>query len=86
MTYKSEYSREENRKRSQKNSNLSSPFQNAKRASEAAAPLATWVNANVKYAEILERIQPLEKEQNDLQRCEGGEWCRGVRVVSGAEV
>lgn len=41
---------------------------NAKRASVAAAPLAAWVNANVKYARVLEKIRPLEKEQQQLQR------------------
>jgi len=42
--------------------------QNAKRASEAAAPLATWVTSNVKYAAIIEKIEPLETEQSQLQR------------------
>ncbi|XP_019385809.1 PREDICTED: cytoplasmic dynein 2 heavy chain 1 [Crocodylus porosus] len=40
---------------------------NAKRASAAAAPLAAWVKANVQYSYVLERIQPLEKEQAGLQ-------------------
>lgn len=40
----------------------------AKRASQAALPLATWVKASVKYSEVLEKIQPLEKEQEHLQR------------------
>ncbi|KAF6780509.1 hypothetical protein AHF37_00019 [Paragonimus kellicotti] len=39
----------------------------ARRASVAAAPLATWVRANVKYAVVLERIAPLEKEQAQLR-------------------
>lgn len=39
---------------------------NAKRASVAAAPLAAWVTANVKYAVVLEKIQPLEQEQSKL--------------------
>uniref|UniRef100_W5MJK1 Cytoplasmic dynein 2 heavy chain 1 n=1 Tax=Lepisosteus oculatus TaxID=7918 RepID=W5MJK1_LEPOC len=39
---------------------------NAKRASAAAAPLAAWVKANVQYSHVLERIQPLEKEQAGL--------------------
>ncbi|XP_064157010.1 dynein cytoplasmic 2 heavy chain 1 isoform X2 [Anguilla rostrata] len=39
---------------------------NAKRASAAAAPLAAWVKANVQYSHVLERIQPLEKEQSGL--------------------
>ncbi|XP_063807614.1 cytoplasmic dynein 2 heavy chain 1 isoform X2 [Pseudophryne corroboree] len=40
---------------------------NAKRASAAAAPLAAWVKANVQYSHVLEKIQPLEKEQAVLQ-------------------
>ncbi|EMP37963.1 Cytoplasmic dynein 2 heavy chain 1 [Chelonia mydas] len=40
---------------------------NAKRASTAAAPLAAWVKANVQYSYVLERIQPLEKEQAGLE-------------------
>uniref|UniRef100_A0A4W3JIK2 Dynein cytoplasmic 2 heavy chain 1 n=1 Tax=Callorhinchus milii TaxID=7868 RepID=A0A4W3JIK2_CALMI len=43
-----------------------SHLQNAKRASAAAAPLAAWVRANVKYSYVLEKIQPLEKEQATL--------------------
>ena len=39
----------------------------AKRASIAAAPLAAWVSANVMYAEVLERIEPLEAEEQKLQ-------------------
>ncbi|XP_043928516.1 cytoplasmic dynein 2 heavy chain 1 isoform X1 [Protopterus annectens] len=39
---------------------------NAKRASAAAAPLAAWVKANIQYSHVLERIQPLEKEQSGL--------------------
>lgn len=42
-------------------------FQNAKRASTAAAPLAAWVKANVQYSHVLERIQPLETEQSGLE-------------------
>ncbi|XP_063970614.1 cytoplasmic dynein 2 heavy chain 1 [Lytechinus pictus] len=42
--------------------------QNAKRASVAAAPLAAWVRANVKYSYALEKIEPLETEQNQLKR------------------
>ena len=41
---------------------------NAKRASQAAAPLAAWVRANVKFSYVLERIEPLESEQNKLKR------------------
>ncbi|MEQ2202446.1 hypothetical protein XENOCAPTIV_000296, partial [Xenoophorus captivus] len=40
--------------------------QNAKRASAAAAPLAAWVKANVQYSFVLERIEPLEREQAGL--------------------
>lgn len=40
--------------------------QNAKRASAAAAPLAAWVKANVQYSHVLERIEPLEREQAGL--------------------
>merc|ERR1719466_405325 len=40
----------------------------AQRASTAALPLAEWVIANVKYAQVLEKIAPLEKEQASLQR------------------
>ena len=40
----------------------------AQRASAAALPLAEWVIANVKYAQVLEKIAPLEKEQASLQR------------------
>uniref|UniRef100_A0A3Q1BV91 Cytoplasmic dynein 2 heavy chain 1 n=1 Tax=Amphiprion ocellaris TaxID=80972 RepID=A0A3Q1BV91_AMPOC len=39
---------------------------NAKRASAAAAPLAAWVKANVQYSLVLERIEPLEREQAGL--------------------
>ncbi len=38
----------------------------AKRASVAAEPLATWVVANIKFSVVLEKIQPLENEQNEL--------------------
>lgn len=41
---------------------------NAKRASQAAAPLAAWVKANVKFSYVLERIEPLESEQAKLQK------------------
>ena len=39
---------------------------NAKRASTIAAPLAEWVKANLMYSEVLEKIAPLEKEQQAL--------------------
>ena len=41
---------------------------NAKRASVAAAPLAAWVKANVKFSYVLEKIEPLETEQNKLKK------------------
>ncbi|MEQ2260911.1 Cytoplasmic dynein 2 heavy chain 1, partial [Xenotaenia resolanae] len=48
---------------------------NAKRASAAAAPLAAWVKANVQYSFVLERIEPLEREQagllENLKKTEG---------------
>ncbi|KAI5737300.1 hypothetical protein M8J76_012015 [Diaphorina citri] len=41
--------------------------QKAKRASAAALPLAIWVTANVKYSKIMEKILPLEREQQKLK-------------------
>nr|XP_033320776.1 cytoplasmic dynein 2 heavy chain 1 [Megalopta genalis] len=38
----------------------------AKRASQAAAPLAAWVLANLQYGQILQQVAPLEKEQRLL--------------------
>lgn len=43
-------------------------LQNAKHASAAAEPLATWVKANVKYSYVLQKIQPLEEEQAQLKQ------------------
>ena len=40
----------------------------AKRASQAALPLALWVKATLKYSEVVEKIQPLQEEQMELQR------------------
>ncbi|XP_022324921.2 cytoplasmic dynein 2 heavy chain 1-like isoform X2 [Crassostrea virginica] len=40
----------------------------AKRASVAAEPLAAWVKANVQFSYVLEKIEPLENEQNELVR------------------
>lgn len=40
----------------------------AKRASVACAPLAAWVVANVKYANVLHKIAPLEAEQRTLSQ------------------
>lgn len=42
----------------------------SKRASVAAAPLAAWVKANVRYSHVMDKIKPLTKEQNRLQRLE----------------
>ncbi len=39
----------------------------AKRASKAAAPLAAWVKANLRYAAVLEKIGPLETESLALE-------------------
>uniref|UniRef100_A0AC34R290 Dynein heavy chain coiled coil stalk domain-containing protein n=1 Tax=Panagrolaimus sp. JU765 TaxID=591449 RepID=A0AC34R290_9BILA len=39
---------------------------NARRASVAAAPLAAWVQANLQYSAIIEKIAPLENEKNIL--------------------
>lgn len=39
----------------------------AKRASAAAAPLANWVMANLSFARVLQKIKPLEDEQNALE-------------------
>ncbi|XP_028896482.2 cytoplasmic dynein 2 heavy chain 1 [Zeugodacus cucurbitae] len=43
-------------------------MKNAKRASAAAAPLAAWVKASVRYSKVIQSIRPLEREQNELQR------------------
>ncbi|EGD76743.1 dynein heavy chain isotype 1B [Salpingoeca rosetta] len=40
---------------------------NAKRASRAAAPLSSWVQANLKYAAVLEKVGPLEEENKELE-------------------
>ena len=39
----------------------------AKRASTAAAPLAAWVKANIRFSQVLEKIEPLEQEQAALK-------------------
>ena len=36
------------------------------RSSQAAAPLAKWVLAQLKYAQVLEKVAPLTKELGDL--------------------
>ena len=40
----------------------------AKKASSVAAPLASWVLANVKFSYVLDKVKPLEQEQARLQR------------------
>jgi len=44
------------------------------RASAAAAPLAAWVKANIKYSLVLEKIQPLTDElsvaERELEHCQ----------------
>ncbi|KAI3384587.1 hypothetical protein SNEBB_000072 [Seison nebaliae] len=40
---------------------------NAKRASIAAAPLATWVQACLNFSAIFEKVAPLEKEAHKLE-------------------
>ena len=42
------------------------------RASRAAGPLAKWVDSQVKYAHILEKVDPLRNEVKDLEK-EGDE-------------
>lgn len=39
----------------------------AKRASVACAPLAGWVKANLQYADVLEKIEPMSRESEKLQ-------------------
>lgn len=51
-----------------KNKSESFEQKNARRASVAAAPLAAWVIANVKYAKVVQSIKPLEREQNSLEK------------------
>lgn len=50
-----------------KNKADSFEIKNAKRASAAAAPLATWVKASVRYSKVAHSIKPLEAEQRKLQ-------------------
>ena len=40
------------------------------KASKAAGPLADWVTSQLKYADILTRVQPLRNEVTDLQKDE----------------
>ena len=37
----------------------------AKRASVACAPLAGWVKANLQFADVLEKVEPLEAENTN---------------------
>ncbi|KAJ1568194.1 Cytoplasmic dynein 1 heavy chain 1, partial [Cladochytrium tenue] len=48
-------------------SNPSFNFETVNRASKACGPLVQWVIAQVKYADILERVGPLRKEVEDLE-------------------
>jgi len=36
------------------------------RVSQAAAPLAAWVTANLQYADVLQKVAPLEQELGGL--------------------
>ncbi|XP_050526495.1 cytoplasmic dynein 2 heavy chain 1 isoform X2 [Daktulosphaira vitifoliae] len=55
---------------------------NAKRASAAAAPLASWVVANVAYSRILHKIKPLEIEHMSLKtKLQNAE--EQIRLLSG---
>ena len=36
------------------------------RVSQAAAPLAAWVTANLQYADVLQKVAPLENELGGL--------------------
>lgn len=39
---------------------------NIYRVSQAAAPLAAWVTANLQYADVLQKVAPLEQELSGL--------------------
>jgi len=39
---------------------------NINQISRATAPLAVWVKANVRYSEVLLKIEPLTRELNGL--------------------
>jgi len=45
---------------------MSFDAENVMRVSRACAPLAAWVKANVKYSEVLLKIEPLTLELNGL--------------------
>ncbi|KAF2083456.1 hypothetical protein K490DRAFT_51603 [Saccharata proteae CBS 121410] len=42
-------------------------FEKVNRASKACGPLVQWVEAQVNYASISERVEPMRKEQQDLE-------------------
>ncbi|XP_074620352.1 cytoplasmic dynein 2 heavy chain 1-like [Acropora palmata] len=63
----------------EKNANSFDP-KIAKRASVAAAPLAAWVVANVKFSVVLEKIEPLENEQAQLEKNLGKSQQRLVKL------
>jgi len=54
---------------------------NIQRVSIAAAPMAAWVKANIRYSLVIEKIEPLqvelEEEVRKLEQSQSG--CRGVR-------
>lgn len=50
-----------------KHCKLSFTPEQAKRASKAAAPLAAWVTAQLAYSEVLQEVEPLERENNRLK-------------------
>ena len=61
----------------------------AKHASQAVPPLVEWVRANVQYSYILQKIEPLEAEQNELKKCVLVQWLHVVlhgylHVLAGA--
>ena len=41
---------------------------NIYRVSVAAAPMAAWVKANVRFSLVLEKIKPLERDLDDANR------------------
>ena len=38
------------------------------RASKAAGPIADWIKATVKFAEIVERVKPMENQLNSIKQ------------------
>ncbi|XP_046488904.1 cytoplasmic dynein 2 heavy chain 1 [Neodiprion pinetum] len=61
----------------------------ARRASVAAAPLATWVLANLRYGQVLRDVAPLEREQRVLAErlstaeAQLGRLAAGLNTVEG---